>query len=180
MFYTTGEPRPLVICSPGAFRQWMDEIYLLKLAKIIKPLFISYGMLSRKDRHLVVPFEKVNCLVLDELWLYKNHRSKRSLMLRDITKRMPTVGLSGSMITARNIEDLYGQACAVGLCKKVSLDLTSLRRELCIEIFNSKFGFVERYPKKGAVEAIQKRLATTSTFIFHRTPREIETFCLRN
>jgi hypothetical protein len=174
MFYVVHKPRPLIICSPGAFRQWQDEIDLLKIEKVVKPKFLSYGMLSRSGRHLEIDFEKFNCIVVDELWLYKNYKSGRSEMLQSFTHRAPCIGLSGSMVTARNIEDLYGQAKAIRLDQKVSPNITAFRRDYCIEITNIHTGFIERYPKRQAVEQIQSKLANNVHVYFPKETREIK------
>jgi hypothetical protein len=173
MFYVAQEPRPLIICSPGAFRQWIDEIYLLGIEKELEPKFLSYGMLSRKGRDLVVDFQEYNCLVVDELWLYKNYQSKRSHMLCQITNRLPSIGLSGSMVTARNIEDLYGQAKAMHLDQKIARGMTDFRKQYCIEVANPYHGFIERYPKPKAVEQIQTKLAENIHIYFPKDRIEI-------
>lgn len=168
MFYVVPQPRPLVICSPGAFRQWDDEIELLKLKLEVR--YFSYGMLSRKPPD--IDFEKFNCVVIDELWLYKNHLSKRSRKVWQITRRVPSIGLSGSMVTARNIEDLYGQAKAMCLDRMISPGITVFRRDYCIQIENYA-GFIERYPKRHAVEQIQSKIADHVHVYFPEERREI-------
>jgi len=170
-YYVTGKPRPLVICSPGAFRQWQDEIDLLGLTRELKPRFLSYGMLSR-GKPLVIDFEKFNCLIIDELWLYKNFQSKRSRMIYDISHRVPAIGLSGSMVTARNIEDLYGQARALRLDTLFARNITDFRRQFTIE-WKNYAGFMERYPTKKAVEQIQTALQEVAHIYFPKETREI-------
>jgi hypothetical protein len=173
MFYAVPQPRPLIICSPGAFRQWRDEIELLGISRNVSPKFLSYGMLSRsKGNTLVIDFQKYNCLVIDELWLYKNPRSKRSDTLSKIANRLPSIGLSGSMMTARNIEDLYGQAKAMQLDKKIARSLTDFRQQYCVEMFNYA-GFLERYPRRKAVQTIQEKLADNVHIYFPKDRREI-------
>jgi hypothetical protein len=170
MFYVVPDPRPLIICSPGAFRQWDDEIELLGLE--LKPKYLSYGMLSRRGQSLIRNFEKFNCVVIDELWLYKNYKSIRSHMIADISRQKPSIGLSGSMVTARNIEDLYGQARAMCLDRMISPNITSFRRDYCIEVLNYA-GFIDRFPKKGAVEEIQSKIAKHVHVYFPEEQREI-------
>lgn len=168
---------PLVICSPDAFRQWQDEIELVGLTGVVRPSFFSSGMLSSKRGNkllsqLLAQEEAINCVVVDELWMYKNIRSQRSELLSQLTKQFPTIGLSGSMITARNIEDLYGQAAAIGLAKKISPNLTLFRQEFCIEV-KDYTGFLRRYPKKNAVRMIQDRLKDHVHIYFPKEVREI-------
>lgn len=171
MFMVARHPRPLIICSPQAFRQWQDEIELLGLTKQIKAKFLSVGLLSARDV-LVVDLDNVNCIVADELWMYKNVKSKRNRKLSQMTHRLPSIGLSGSLMTAGNIEDLYGQSRAMNLDKKLAPTLTSFRQQFEIEL-NNWAGFLQRHPRKGAVEAIQRRLIDNVDVYFPKEVREI-------
>ena len=76
MFMISNQPRPLIICSPGAFRQWLDEIDLLRVSDLVKPKFVSVGKLSVRDT-LMIDFKKYNCIVVDELWNFKNPKSNQ-------------------------------------------------------------------------------------------------------
>src|SRR5258705_13605240 len=71
---TDGYPRPLIICGPQSFRQWQDEIELV--GATIKPTFFSSGMLSTKRGadavSRIITHNRINCMVIDELWMYKN------------------------------------------------------------------------------------------------------------
>lgn len=168
-----GKPnRPLIICSPGAVRQWQDEIRLLAIRKFIKPSFLSYGSLSSKYSVPTIAFSKHSCIIVDELWLYKNPKSQRSELMRQITKRAPAIGLSGSMMTAGNIEDLYGQSMAMTLAKKVAPNMTNFRSSYMIEE-KSWAGFPQRYPRKGAAEAILTSLAKNVSVYFPKEVKEI-------
>jgi hypothetical protein len=171
-----GLSRPLVVCSPLAFRQWMDEIELIGLILEVVPKFFSYGLLSTEKgfRRVNDLLERYNCdcVILDELWLYKNPRSKRSIMAGKFAAVYPVLGLSGSMITARNIEDLFGQASAVGIGGMIANSLTNFREQFCIELTNYA-GFIERVPKKGAVEIIQGRLKDNIHVCFPKETKEI-------
>jgi hydroxymethylpyrimidine pyrophosphatase-like HAD family hydrolase len=173
---------PLIVCSPQANRQWMDEIALVGLEGRIKPVFLSCGMLSRKNAisvlNRLLERSDVHCVVLDELWLYKNPRSHRSLAAQQLSRDYYIIGLSGSMITARNIEDLYGQSCAVGLGDKIATSLTNFRSQFCIEVTNYA-GFIERTPKRGAVETIQERLKQHIHVYFPKEVREIRDIPVR-
>jgi hypothetical protein len=160
---TKGNPRPLIVCSPEAMRTWQDEIDLLQLERY-KPMFFSFGMLTKGskgvwelNRQLNLRRFDPNCAIIDELWLYKNPKSKRSGAILGISRAYPTIGLSGSMITAGNVEDLYGQAKAVGLGESIATSLTNFRSQFCISV-QGYGSHLNRYPRKGAVETIQKRI----------------------
>jgi ERCC4-related helicase len=75
-------------------------------------------------------------------------------------------------MTAGNIEDLYGQAKAMNLDNKLATSLTSFRKYFMIET-NNWAGFIQRYPRKGAVEAIQRRLIENVDIYFPKEVREI-------
>jgi hypothetical protein len=175
MFMISNKPRPLIVCSPGAIRQWLDEIDLLRLDGIIDPEFISSGMLSRmtsKTHYYVVDLKKVNCIVVDELWMFKNYKSNRNVEVKQLTSKLPSIGLSGSMMTAGNLEDLYGQAKAMNLDKKLANSMSSFREQFMITM-NNWAGFTQHFARKGAVEAIQRRLIDNVDVYFPKDKREI-------
>jgi len=170
------KPNPLIVCGPQSFRQWQDEIALVGLADVLAPWFFSSGMLSTKkgadELSRIITQYEINMVVIDELWMYKNVRTERSKVIWQLAKLFPTIGLSGSMMTARNIEDLYGQAKAVGLGEKLAKGLTDFRQQYTIEIQNYK-GYVERYAKKHALDQIQNRLKDNIHVWFPKEMREI-------
>ena len=173
--------RLLIVCSPGAIRQWQDEIKLLELDDVLEVGFLSYGLLSRgaASEKLAQDFSALDALIVDELWLYKNAKSRRSLTIAEYSRRLPTIGLSGSMITARNVEDLYGQARAVGISHLVARNITDFRSQYEIEVVNRFTQFVEWTPKPHAVEQIQQKLAGHIHVYFPKSTREIRDIDVR-
>jgi hypothetical protein len=165
----------LVVCSPQAFRQWQDEIWTNSNASIYAKYthFLSYGVLSGlRGKYWADHYAGRNDLaliVLDELWMYKNPHTKRSFNINRLTRNTPTVGLSGSMITNRNIEDIYGQAYAVGLGPVVAKSLTNFRSQFCIAYEEHGLKFA---PTKEALPTIQKRLAPYVHLHFPKDVRE--------
>ncbi|HXB10646.1 MAG TPA: hypothetical protein VNZ45_01565 [Bacteroidia bacterium] len=174
----TGRTHPLIVCAPGAFRQWRDEIRLLELGEVIKPVFVSYGKLSWREGngaptgYLSNVLDKTNCIVIDELWMYKNVNSKRSRLVTQLTSRKQSIGLSGSLMTSGNLEDVYGQAKAMNLEKKLAPNLSSFREQFTIDTTNYG-GFIQRWARKGAMEVIQKRLANNVDIYFPKERRQI-------
>ncbi len=168
------EPEPLIICSPQSFRQWQDEIKLVNAS--ITPVFFSSGMLSTKkgasELSKLITRNSINCLVIDELWMYKNIKTERSKVICQFARQVPTIGLSGSMMTARNIEDLYGQTYAVGLGERLARGLTDFRHQYTIETTNWQ-GYIERYPKRHALEQIQEKLKDNIHVYFPKETKEI-------
>jgi hypothetical protein len=107
-------------------------------------------------------------VVVDELWMYKKTSTLRSKNIHLLTEKIPSVGLSGSLITNRNIEDIYGQSHAIGLGKQVAKSLTDFRSQFCVSYADFGLKFTA---KRGALETIQKRLAPYSSINF---PRDIK------
>jgi hypothetical protein len=177
MFYITQTPRPLVVCSPSAFRTWEDEIIKVGMDHLIDVTFLSYARLSGK-KNVYIDTEKNNCLILDEGWLYKNHATKRSKAVQRISSWFPTLLLSGSVITARNIEDVYGQVKAAGLDELIAANITQFRERYTIAVPNYA-GFIDRYPKKRALETIQKALDKNISIYFPKETRTVKNITLR-
>lgn len=164
----------LIICSPNAIRQWQDEINSCPYNVVFKVIFVSYGILSnsRAEKTLehIITRNNIGLCAVDELWLYKNPKSKRSISVGALGKRgIPVVGLSGSLITARNIEDIYGQAKAVGLTRLLGGSLTNFRSQFCVAV--EEYG-LSYWAKRGAIETIQKRLAPAVDIYFPKDVRE--------
>jgi Type III restriction enzyme, res subunit len=166
----------LIICSPQAFRQWQDEFDTMSNQPNKEKLlfhYFSYGLLSTKyaATEVLNIFDNIDpdLVIVDELWLFKNPRTIRSITLHEITERFPTIGLSGSMVTARNIEDLYGQAKAVDAARLLGTSLTHFRTQFCVPV--EEFG-LKFYAKKGALTTIQQRLAPVVDIYFPPNVRE--------
>lgn len=151
--------KALVVCSPNAVRQWMDEANLCGFSRLE---FLSYGVLQTSQADSVIYHmlkdTTIKCAIIDELWLFKNVKALRSQKVHKISAALPTLGLSGSLVTARNIEDLFGQAYAVSIERNLCSSLTKFRTQFCVSA--PSFGGGLRYwAAAGALETIQKRLA---------------------
>jgi SNF2 family DNA or RNA helicase len=169
-------PNCLVICSPKAMRQWDDEVGLHRNSHIIKPRFkyLSTGHLQKLTNiknvsEIIVRYE-IGFVILDELWLYKNTRTRRSLAVYNFFRcGITVIGLSGSLITARNIEDIFGQSHACGISRILAKSLTDFRSQFCVCI--EEYGLTY-WAKQGAIETIQQRLAPCVDVYFPKDTRE--------
>lgn len=163
--------KALVVCSPNAIRQWQDESNLCGFSRLE---FLSYGELqtpSVSDTiNILLIDSNLKCVVIDELWLYKNVKTLRTKNVHRLTATLPTVGLSGSLVTARNIEDLFGQAYAINAHEILAPNLTKFRTQFCVSMEN--FGGLKFWAKKDALETIQKRLAPCVDIYFPSPERE--------
>ena len=95
-----------------------------------KPTFllISAGMLSKSIPHLLVD-ARVKFAIIDELYMYKNPGSARAKWVQKLSLHVKTVGLSGSVMTAQRVEDVYGQLMAVQKHRYVAPNITRFRSE---------------------------------------------------
>jgi len=163
--------KALVVCSPNAIRQWKDEADICGFSRL---KFLSYGELQthRGDTAVwnTLADDSLCCVIIDELWMYKNVKTLRSKRVRILSTRLPTLGLSGSLVTARNIEDLFGQAYAVNINHALADNLTKFRTQFCVSAYN--FGGLKFWAKEGALETIQQRLAPYVDVYFPSAERE--------
>jgi hypothetical protein len=164
------DDKALVVCSPNAIRQWQDEANLFGFTRLE---FLSYGELQSREIHLANLPPMISCVIVDELWLFKNPKATRSRNLHKLTTTLPTLGLSGSLVTARNIEDLFGQAYAVNAHKSLAKSLTEFRTQFCVSVEN--YGGLKFWAKAGALETIQRRLAPSVDVYFPPAERESKT-----
>ena len=122
----------VVILKRSAFKDFRDELVKLGTDAVVleddlsglpiatlqnmetKPAFLllSAGMLTKSIPSLLVD-PRVKFGIIDELYMYKNPKSERSKMVQKLSLHKKTVGLSGSVMTAQRVEDVYGQLMAV-------------------------------------------------------------------
>lgn len=186
----SGHPVVLVIARRAAFYDWQQEIATLQLdadifeieeaqlllnAQTVKKLafvLISEGMLLNSVvRARIEMFEieeLIGAILVDELWLFKNPKAQKHLALRDWTESHPTVGLSGSIMTARDMVDIFGQVAAVGRMKQLAHSLTRFRETYQTGIAG---GFMSWYPKPGAYKAIMEKI---EPFVYIHMPKVSE------
>lgn len=137
----------LVVCRREAFRDWLDELRkvglnwfymelesaeqfdcsLLKSSKSTMYV-MSHGKLERMSdelRNVAIMFDAV---VYDEGYLYKNSQSQRCKSAHLVSNAVGKAAiLSGSVMTARNTEDVYGQLYAIDRQGPIGRTLTDFR-----------------------------------------------------
>jgi len=160
----------VVITRRKAFRTWFDEIndcnFNWSVGTLAPKLgldanrpivwFVSEAMLH-KEVEKILHHPYVRMVAIDELYLFKNPQSKKNKAASQLAQRFPTCGLSGSIMTAGKLEDVYGQARAVGIHKLLSPTLTAFRDEYLMS-FNEA-GYPTWYPKKGSYSKVMDKLA---------------------
>ncbi len=123
----------IVVCRRISFNDWVDEMELcglnfnvyqndytgeniLKLApykngeKPKRVLLLSAGDL----KNVPIWFPKGQMIVVDELYLFANPGSKRSKLLKQVSLFCSArIGLSGTIMPAKDNMAIYGQLCAL-------------------------------------------------------------------
>lgn len=157
----------VVVTRRKAFRTWEDEIRecgydweVTQLGNVMAGDEATVWLVSEAKLHTewesIVNNPYVRMVAIDELYLFKSPDSKKNKAARKLGKRYPVVGLSGSIMTAGKLEDVYGQLLAVGLNKVVSPTFTAFRDEYLMS-FND-FGVPTWCAKKGAYSKIMQKL----------------------
>lgn len=185
----SGHPVVLVVARRAAFYDWQQEIATLQLdvdvleaelsterqlveATRTTIVLISEGMISNfiiQDICLkLANNHQIGVIIIDELWLYKNPKSERHKSIKTWTKLFPSIGISGSIMTARDIVDIYGQVAAIGRGESLARHLTNFREQFQTGISGAYFSW---YPKKGAYKAIMDRI---EPFVYLHMPKQTE------
>lgn len=159
-----------VVCRRKAFHTWQEEIELLDLDYYVyhwnpkakehdyddeRPTIWLISE-SQVDQFWINPY--VRHVVIDELHLFKNPSTIRSRAAQKLAKSRPVIGLSGSIMTASNVEDLYGQAWAVGIHQQLSKTFTEFRSQYMISLPKEGNSPPIKTPKRGAYSQIMTRL----------------------
>lgn len=137
----------------------LDDIpQLTQIAMLQKPtlLLISSAMLTKSVPSLLVD-RRVKYGILDELHMFKNPTAIRSKAAQKFSLNRKTIGLSGSIMTKNNIEDVYGQLQAVQKHRYVAANMTDFRDKfLNMKMKELKSGhkYPWRFPKAGAYRRI--------------------------
>jgi hypothetical protein len=173
-------PVILVIARRAAFYDWTTEVATLQLGVDVieyehwdyKPfncqtvMLVSEGKVYTDLTHDMIRFlhqnKAIGCIILDEGWLYKNPQSQKHKAVRRWTELHPGILLSGSIMTARDIVDIYGQVTAMGRGRKLAPNLTKFRQEFQIGVQNPggpNGSYPSWHPKPGAYQRIMDKIA---------------------
>lgn len=144
-------PRFLVVCRREAFSDWAEEIQKLGLrwavqiiekeediwyVPVTKPTvyLLSHGKLARMFPELCDISGVLISATFDEGWLYKNPTTKHCKAANHLSKRIGyTAILSGSMMTARDHTDIYGQLYAINRHEVLAPTLTRFRSRFMLK-----------------------------------------------
>lgn len=144
-----------VFARPEVFFDWQNEARKIGMDPT-RLQMRSFAKLQRqgweREAEDVMRDGRIGMVCFDELYLYKNPRAQRSEAAAKIATRKPCIGLSGSIMTARDITDIYGQAKSVGKGKRIADSLTNFRSVYMTGI--NEHGTTKHYPTKGAYHAL--------------------------
>jgi SNF2 family DNA or RNA helicase len=121
-----------VVCRRAAFYDWRQEIATLQLNyetpeiedlssatevfNLESFVLVSDGLLRNENTvatlQRLIDIDFLGGVIVDEGYLYCNPTSQRSKGLNKITRQLPTVVVSGSIMPARDLTQIYGQAVA--------------------------------------------------------------------
>jgi len=169
----------LVVCRRQAFEDWRKEIRNIGcdwmvfeneindkvLETITNPcfLFLSEGMLAKEVATLQND-RRIKMVLLDEGFLYKNPKSAKGKAANKITKIRKTVLLSGSIMTAKDLRDVYGLATAVNKHRAVASSRTKFIEQFLHTDVSSPFP--SYYPKPGSYKAVMDKLSFCTDVYF--------------
>lgn len=179
----------LVVCRRRAFYDMRSEISLcFPTASIYEdetpvhppssnPVFllVSHAELAKRQDDLCQN-ELIRFVIFDELWFYANNESKRSRAAYRISASRKAVGLSGTVMKARDLCEVYCQAMAVHKHRYAAPTLSKFQTEYLSGIMVKKRDETEfplSYPKKGAYGKIMRSLEEVTYVRFPKGRRKI-------
>lgn len=177
----------LFVCKPKCFHDIRKEIIKIGFECIVlendyevpeavwknmhtRPtiLLVSHAMLSKRLEYLDSN-RFIRMVLLDDGYLFKNPRSEKSKAAQRLSVSRRSVLMSGSVMTQRDLTDIYGQAQAVNQHRRIAPNLTKFRSEYFnhMRVGNpDKKQWPMMSPKKGSYERIVKALGDCTNFYF--------------
>lgn len=182
------QPIFIVVCRRAAFGDWQEEARKLGLdwtvvdyekflgnkRRVPRVFLVSHGMLHKLRADISALGAGVCAVVYDEGYLFKTVSTQHCKAANHISLSVPkTAILSGSIMTARNLEDVYGQLYAINRQDVLARTLTEFRTRYMFRLqiggdFN--FKFVNR---RGAAETISERISRIASIYFPPSKRQI-------
>lgn len=170
------DPRAIiVVCRRPAFDDWRAEIATLQFdwaveeienvnaSKVLKRdtfVLCSDGKLLSQitvaTLQQLVRFQQAKGLIIDEGYLFANTKTLRHKAITTLSRKVPTVLLSGSIMPRRDLAAVYGQISAAGKSGRVAQSLTRFRSIYQTGIQGNFFTW---YPKPGAYKALMDKIA---------------------
>lgn len=180
-------PRFIVVCRREAFADWTNELKKMGLpwrtwvadkesdiydVRTTKPLvyLISHGMLAKFLPSLLDYTAMLRGIAFDEGFLYKNPSTKHCHAANKLSAAIgKAIVLSGSVMTARDLTDIYGQLFAINRHQSIARTLTEFRSRFLYRFQinpNASSQAVAWRAAKGAGERITRLIKPLSSFYF--------------
>lgn len=175
----------LVVCRREAFGDWQEESNKCGLGweiqsiesnddfgNILSPsancvYLISHGMLAKALDGLIDYASYIDGIAFDEGYLYKNPTTKHCKAANKLAKSVGRASiLSGSMMTARNLSDIYGQLYAINRHEVLGRTFTEFRSTYQHELRIGNSGGRRYASRRGAAQKIARAIRGCSTIYF--------------
>jgi hypothetical protein len=186
----------VAICRRAAFQDWENEIATLQLPHqvhnveniTLNQTFIEYTLILVSEGMLLSPaiqavidsltrFQQVGAFIIDEAYMFKNPKSLKHRALLALRRDLPTIVMSGSIMPARDLLDIYGQVELSGHGPRLAKHLSSFRESFQTGIQGKFFAW---YPKKGAYSEIMNKIEPfTYIYMPRKSERKIEETILK-
>lgn len=171
-FKQSGFREAIVVTRRVAFSSWVEEVIKCELKFSVwsenppRLLYIpkggSYGtiILVSADKLKARPTSvSKTLLIVDELYMFANPKSKRSIELSRFSCACPArIGLSGSIMPARDNFAIFGQLKALGIHKSLARNATEFRNQYQ-DILPTQFGTSSKN-KLGSKEVILSKISS--------------------
>lgn len=182
-------PYFVVVCRRKAFADWAEEIEKLGLDWTVCD-FEKYGWnrITRRPRVFLVSHAmlhkllpqllelRLTAVAYDEGYLYKRVSTKHCKAAHKLSAHIGRAAiLSGSMMTARNLEDIYGQLYAIGKESVLARTLTEFRSKF---MFALRIGPAEhqrfmQVAQAGAPARVGRAIRDVASVYFPESTRKI-------
>lgn len=178
----------LVVCRREAFQDWKDEIEKMGMdnlgwiqlehpdqlcgRQLLSPLqsmtwIISHGKLASMADELCNVAQVFTAVTFDEGFLYKNPKTKHCKSAQDVSSVIQNaIILSGSMMTARNLEDIYGQLYAINRHQSLGRTLTEFRTRYMFQLQIGKSGGSTYVNRKGSSSKVIRAIRAECSVYF--------------
>ena len=173
----------VVVCRRAAFFDWINEVKKLKLdwnAYALDDLdlhyrsipsrttiyFVSHGMLTRgTGDQLRNVSSTLSGIAYDEGFLFKNPASQHTKIANQLSGRIQNAFvLSGSVMTAKDLTDVFGQLYAINRHTVLGRTLTDFRSKYMAQLQIGAYPML--IPKKGAATKVAVKVRAVSSVYF--------------
>lgn len=173
----------VVICRRAAFYDWKNEVKKLKLdwnAYALDNLdlhyrsipnrttiyFVSHGMLTRNTGvQLGNISSTLSGIAFDEGFLFKNPASQHTKIANKLSERIQNAFvLSGSIMTAKDLTDVFGQLYAINRHTVLGRTLTEFRSKYMTKLQIGTFPILT--PKRGAAHKVAVKVRNVASVFF--------------